>query len=585
MANVGATSLTVAAACGTIVVLNNGAIVTEETHSPSDGSAFTRRGFVGVALAGGAAALSAWYPVGAPRGPRWFGAPFPLEELTIPELQQKMVRGPDTARSLAEQYLGRIEALDKNGPALREIIELNPVALSSADGLDTERRAGKSRGPLHGIPVLIKDNIATADQMQTTAGSLALVGAQVPRDAFVVERLRMAGAVILGKTNLSEWANFRSTHSSSGWSARGGQARNPYALDRTPSGSSSGTGGAIAANFAAVGVGTETDGSITSPAAASALVGIKPTVGLISRNGIVPIAHSQDTAGPMARTVTDAAILLGVLAGMDARDAATEASRGHTGNDYTRFLDPRGLSGARIGIARERYMGYSRTTDSAIEVAIDVMRQNGATIIDPANITTAGKFDDSEFDVLLYEFKTNLNRYLSELSVGTKVRSLADIIAFNDAHASSEMPYFGQEILIMAEKKASLASRAYRRAWAKCQRLARTLGIDATFDKHRLDAIVAPTQGPPALVDLINGDPSGGGSFTSPAAVAGYPHITVPAGFVFGLPVGLSFVGRAWSEPTLIRLAFAYEQATKHRRPPQFLATAAIPGLGQGGPT
>jgi amidase len=430
------------------------------------------------------------------------------------------------------------------------------------------------RGPLHGVPVLLKDNIATDDRMQTTAGSLSLVGAKVPRDAFVAARLREAGAVILAKTNLSEWANFRSTHSSSGWSGRGGQTLNPYALDRTPSGSSSGSGGAIAANLAAIAVGTETDGSITSPAAAMSLVGIKPTLGLVSRSGIVPIAHSQDTAGPMARTVADAAAMLGAMTGVDARDAATTASRGKAMADYTRYLDANGLRGARIGIAREHYMGYSKTTDALLSAAIDVMKQLGATVVNPANIVTAGKFDDSEFEVLLYEFKADLDAYLAGLGPTSPVHSLADVIAFNERNAAREMPYFGQEIMLRAQKKGPLTDAAYRAALAKDRRLAAVQGIDATMTKYRLDAIVAPTQGPPALIDLVNGDPSGGGSFTSPAAVAGYPHVTVPMGYVFGLPVGISFVGRAWSEPTLIKLAYSYEQATKHRRPPRFLRTA-----------
>ena len=546
----------------------------------------SRRGFLGLGLASGALALTDWR---LPRLDPSFAAPatrslafpargvdFELGEATIHDLQQWMASGKYTARAIAEQYLARIQELDKQGPSLNQVIELNPDALSIADAMDAERAAGKTRGPLHGIPVLIKDNIATADKMQTTAGSLALVGAKAPRDAFVAERLRAAGAVILGKTNLSEWANFRSTHSSSGWSGRGGQTKNPYALDRTPSGSSSGSGGAIAANFAAVAVGTETDGSVTSPAAAMSLVGIKPTLGLVSRSGIIPIAHSQDTAGPMARTVTDAAILLGALTGVDARDGATATSAGKAQTDYTKFLDPNGLKGARIGVAREKYMSYSKPTDALISAAIGVMKAHGATVVDPANIATARHLDDDEYDLLLYEFKSDLDNYLSSLGPDSPVHSLADVIAFNAKNAEKEMPYFGQEIMEAALKKGPLSEAKYKRELAKGKRLAGAQGIDATIKKYKLDAIIAPTQGPASLIDLVNGDPSGGGSFTSPAAVAGYPHITVPAGFVFGLPVGISFVAGAWSEPTLFKLAYAFEQATKHRKAPRFLPTAEL---------
>jgi amidase len=548
----------------------------------------SRRGFLGLGLASSALALAEWrlprpdasvaasITRPAALAPREIA--FDLGEATILELQQWMASGRYTSRAIAEQYLARIQELDRQGPSLNQIIELNPDALSIADTMDAERAAGKTRGQLHGIPVLLKDNIATADNMQTTAGSLALVGAKVPRDAFVAERLRAAGAVILGKTNLSEWANFRSTHSSSGWSGRGGQAKNPYVLDRTPSGSSSGSGGAIAANFAAVAVGTETDGSVTSPAAAMCLVGIKPTVGLVSRSGIIPIAHSQDTAGPMTRTVTDAAILLGALTGIDTRDGATAKSAGKGQTDYTRYLDPNGLRGARIGVAREKYMGYSKQTDALTASALDVMKAQGATIVDPANIATARRLDADEYDLLLYEFKADLDAYLAALGPGSPVHSLADVIAFNEKNAAKEMPFFGQEIMEAAVKKGPLGEAKYKKELAKGKRLAGPEGIDATIKKFRLDAIIAPTQGPASLIDLVNGDPSGGGSFTSPAAVAGYPHITVPAGFVFGLPVGISFVGAAWSEPTLLRLAYAYEQATKHRKAPRFLPTAELTG-------
>ncbi len=505
-------------------------------------------------------------------------APFALEEATIATLQQRMQRGQETARSLAEQYLARIDAIDRNGPSLHSVIETNPDALDIADRLDAERRGGRVRGPLHGIPVLIKDNIATADRMMTTAGSLALAGVKPPKDAFIVSRLREAGAVILGKTNLSEWANFRSTHSTSGWSGRGGLTRNPYALDRNTSGSSSGSGASIAANLAAVAVGTETDGSIVSPSNTNGLVGIKPTLGLLSRAGIVPIAASQDTAGPMTRTVADAATLLGAMTGADADDPATRDSAAKGSRDYAAALDANGLKGARLGVVRNRLWGYHAAMDRIAEAAIADMKKQGAVVVDPANIPTLGQFDDTEFDVLLYEFKAGLNKYLTWLGAASPVHSLKDVIAFNDAHASEELRYFGQEIMTMAEKKGPLTDPKYRAALAKNHRLARALGIDAVMTKYQLDALVAPTGGPAWLTDLVNGD---GGTASAPGpstvtAVAGYPHITVPAGAVSGLPIGISFFGRAWSEKTLIKLAYAYEQATKHRRPPTFAATAAI---------
>jgi amidase len=373
---------------------------------------------------------------------------------------------------------------------------------------------------------------------------------------------------------LSEWANFRSTHSSSGWSARGGQGKNPYALDRNTSGSSSGSAGAAAASYCAVAIGTETDGSITSPSAACALVGIKPTVGLIGRSGIIPISPSQDTAGPMARTVRDAAIVLGALTGLDPRDAATRASAGHASTDYTRFLDAAGLRGARIGVIRERYMGYSPKTDALVAQAIDLFRREGATIVDPANIPTAGKFDDAELEVLLYEFKDSLNRYCASLGPAAPVQSLADLIRFNERNATAEMPYFAQELFEMAERKGPLTDAKYRTARATCVRLARTQGIDAVLTRFRLDALVAPTQGPVWRIDLVNGDSWCSPTITTPPAVAGYPHITVPMGFVQGLPVGLSFVGRAWSEPVLLKLAYAFEQQSKARRAPSFAVTS-----------
>jgi len=500
----------------------------------------------------------------------------PLDELTITELQEGLAAGRYTARSLVEQYQARIESMDKQGPTLNHVLEINPDALMIADQLDNDRKAGRTRGPLHGIPILIKDNIDTADRMHTSAGSLALASSTPPRDSWVAERLRAAGAVILGKTNLSEWANIRSTHSSSGWSGRGGQGKNPYALDRNTSGSSSGSAGATAASYCAAAIGSETDGSVTSPSAACGLVGIKPTVGVVGRSGIIPISHSQDTAGPMARTVRDAAIVLGALTGIDPRDDATKPSAGKSSTDYTRFLDANGLRGARIGVAREAFMGYSPKTDRLVEDAIALLKHEGATIVDPANIATANKFGDAEFEVLLYELKTDLNAYLESLGPAAPYKSLADIIRFNDENAAREMPYFGQEIFLMAQKKGPLTETKYKQARAKCVRMARTDGIDATMSKHRLDALVAPTQGPVWLIDLVNGDGGGGGSFTQPAAVAGYPHITVPMGLVQGLPVGLSFVGRAWSEPTLLKLAYSYEQASKARRAPTFAATASV---------
>jgi amidase len=428
------------------------------------------------------------------------------------------------------------------------------------------------RGPLHGIPVLVKDNLDTADRMMTTAGSLALAGTPAARDSFVAERLRAAGAVLLGKTNLSEWANFRSTRSSRGWSARGGQCRNPYVLDRSPCGSSSGTGAAIAASFAAVGVGTETDGSIVCPSAASSLVGIKPTLGLVSRSGIVPIAHSQDTAGPMARSVADAAVLLGAMAGSDPRDADTRLADARRQPDYTRFLDPNGLRGARIGVVRKRLFGYDPHADRVVEAALTQLRGLGAVLVDPAEIPHLGEYDEAEFAVLLYEFKADLNAYLAARGPTAPVRTLADLIAFNQREAAREMPYFGQEIFTMAQEKGPLSDPAYRAARAKCLRLSRREGLDAVLSAHRLDALVAPTSHLPCAIDLLLGDHGLGGASTA-AAVSGYPSITVPAGYAFGAPVGMSFIGRAWSEPTLLRLAYAFEQGTKHRKAPRYLAT------------
>jgi amidase len=493
--------------------------------------------------------------------------PFELEEITLAELQGGMKSGKFTARSLVEKYTARIEEIDKR--TVNAIIEMNPDAVSIAEDLDRERNAKGSRGPLHGIPVLIKDNIATADRMMTTAGSLALVGSKPPKDSFVAQKLRAAGAVILGKTNLSEWANIRSSHSTSGWSGRGGLTKNPYALDRNPCGSSSGTGAGISANLAAAGIGTETDGSIVCPSSLNGLAGIKPTVGLVSRSGIIPISHSQDTAGPMCRTVRDAATLLGVLTGADPDDQATTASAGKAYTNYEQYCDPNGLKGARIGVAR-KYFGFSDKVDALMEQSIEAMRRQGAVMIDPADISTLGKFDDSEMTVFMYELKADLNAYLARLGPSAPVKTLKDIIEFNDRNRQREMPYFGQDLFLKSEAKGALTEKEYLDAVAKNRHLARTEGIDAVMDKNKLDALVAPTGGPAWLTDLIAGDHFGGGS-SNAAAVAGYPNVNVTAGNIFGLPVGISFFGRAWSEPTLIRIAYAFEQATKARQVPRFL--------------
>ena len=505
----------------------------------------TRRALLGTFAAAGAA----W---AAP-------PPFELEEATIPDLQKRMREGSLTAATLTRRYLERIAAIDKRGPAINSIIELNPDAPAIAAALDAERKAKGPRGPLHGIPVLIKDNIDTADRMMTTAGSLALEGSIAAHDSFVAARLRTAGAVLLGKTNLSEWANFRSSHSISGWSGRGGLTLNPYSLERNACGSSSGSGAAVSANLCAVAIGTETDGSIVCPSSMNGIVGIKPTLGLIKGDGIIPIAHSQDTAGPMGRTVTDAATLLGALAG----------------TDYTSSLDANGLRGARIGVARDKFFGFNEKTDQLMAAAITEMKRRGAEVIDPADIPTAGKFDDSESDVLQYEFKNDLNLYLGALGPKAPVHSLAEVIEFNERHRDKEMPWFGQDLMIKSQSRGPLTSKEYLDALEKNHRMARTEGIDAVMSRHRLDALMAPTAGPAWCTDLANGDHVPGGSST-PAAVAGYPNINVPAGFAWGLPVGISFFGAANSEALLIKLAYAFEQATKHRRGPQFRPRAEL---------
>src|SRR5882724_6245825 len=498
---------------------------------------------------------------------------FELEEVRISDLQEGIASGRFTAHSLAEKYLVRIDQVDAHGPAINSVIEVNPDALAIADALDKERKEKGSRGPMHGIPVLIKDNIDTADKMMTTAGSLALVGPPAPKDAFIVKKLREAGAVILGKTNLSEWANIRSSHSVSGWSGRGGLTRNPYALDRNACGSSSGSGAGTSANLCAVSIGTETDGSVVCPSNANGLVGIKPTLGLASRAGIIPISHSQDTPGPMTRTVRDAAILLSVMAGIDPSDKYTAESEGRAATDYTQFLNTNGLIGARIGVAR-KYFGFNEAVDKVMEESIVSMKAQGAVMVDPADIPTFGKFGDTELTVLLYELKADLNSYLAGRP-DAAVHSLKDVIDFNESNQAKEMPHFGQDLFVLSLTKAAITEKEYLDALEANHRLTRKEGIDAIMDQHKLDALVAPTASPAWITDLVDGDHASGDSSSAPA-VAGYPHITVPAGFVSGLPFGISFFGRAWSEPTLIKLAFAFEQATKVRKVPQFLSTAKV---------
>ena len=516
----------------------------------------------GAAVVGRHNLLAADDPAAA--GARW-------HEADIAELRSAMEPGRLDAASLTRHFLERIDSIDRDGPALRSVIETNPDAPDIARSLDEERRAGGPRGPLHGVPVLVKDNLDTHDRMMTTAGSLAMLGSVAPRDSTVVRKLREAGAVLLGKTNLSEWANFRSGNSTSGWSARGGLTKHPYALDRNPSGSSSGSAVAVAAGLCAAAIGTETNGSIISPSAVCGVVGLKPTVGLVSRAGVIPISASQDTAGPMGRTVRDVAAVLGAIAGPDDRDPATGAAADKAHRDYTQFLDAGGLRGARIGVPRQFFRGGGKGR-AVVDAALGAIRDAGAVLVDPVELPGWSDLGGASFEVMLYEFKAGLNAYLASLGDAAPVRSLAGLIAFNEKHAEKEMPYFGQEIFRLAEAKGPLTEPAYLAAAERCRRCARAEGIDAVMDRHALDALVAPGGGPAGKTDLVYGDRDVGGS-SSPAAVAGYPNITVPAGEVRGLPVGISFFGRAWSEPTLLRLAYAFEQLTKARKPPQFLPT------------
>jgi amidase len=528
----------------------------------------SRRDFLSTSLAVGAA-MAIPSGAAAEQSPAPI-KPFDLEEITISDIAAGMKSGKFTARSLTQKYLDRIADLDKK--TINAVIEVNPDALAIADSLDAEYKAKGPRGPLHGVPVLIKDNIDTADKMMTTAGSLALVGNIARQDSGVAAKLRAAGAVIIGKTNLSEWANIRSSHSTSGWSGRNGQTHNPYALDRNPCGSSSGTGAAISGNFAAIGIGTETDGSVVCPSSANGLVGIKPTVGAVSRAGIIPISHSQDTAGPMCRTVTDAAILLGAIVGEDPRDPATIGAK--TQRDYFQYLDRNGLRGSRIGVLRKLF-GFSEAVDDIMATAIDAMKHEGAVIVDPVEIDSLGKMDDFETEVLLTELKADLNKYLADCPAGVRVRTLEDVIKFNEQNKDREMKYFGQDMFTKAQAKGDLNSKAYTDALAQNHKLSREQGIDACMAKYKLDAIIAPTGGPAWVTDLVNGDHFGGGSSQLPA-VAGYPNINVTAGYSFGLPVGLSFFASAWSEPKLISICYAFEQATKHRKAPQFLPSVEL---------
>ena len=532
-------------------------------------SRMSRRNFVAgalpvsVALGGAAMPAVAARPAG---GPAW-------DQADVAALQQAMAGGSLSSLVLTKFYLQRIAALDRRGPNLRAVIELNPDALAQAKALDAERRQGQLRGPLHGLPVLIKDNIATGDKMSTTAGSLALQGLHARRDAFIVTRLREAGAVILGKTNLSEWANIRSSRSTSGWSSRGGQTRNPHVLNRNPSGSSSGSAAAVSAGLCALAVGTETDGSITSPASICGVVGLKPTMGRVSRDGIIPIAASQDTAGPMARQVRDAALLLQALAAPDRRDAATALAPAAT-PDYLAALRPDALRGARLGIIRTALPPQPQV-NALFEQALAVLRAQGAVLIDKLDIPEQPRYSETENTALMIELKDGLPKYLAEFQPDAPIKTLADLIAWNLAHAREVMPFFDQELLLNAEASAPLDSEVYRQTLATNQRYARAEGLDALFAQHQLDALVAPTGNLAWLTDTLIGDHFTAGGFTSPFAVAGYPHLTVPMGLVAELPAGISFGGLAWQEAKLLGYGFAYEQASPQRRPPRFLPTTS----------
>jgi amidase len=531
-----------------------------------------RRSFLAVAFAGAAASQTACQYVPASSASSSAVPSFELDEVSLADLAAGLEKGKWTSERLVQLYLSRIDAVDKNGPQINAVLAVNPDALAIAGTLDQERKSGHVRGPLHGIPILLKDNIDTSDKTGTTAGSLALADWHAPQDAFVAARLRAAGAVILGKTNLSEWANYRSTHSTSGWSGRGGQTKCPYALDRNPSGSSSGSGAGAASSLCAAAVGTETDGSVTGPSSTNGIVGIKPTVGLVSRSGIIPISISQDTAGPMARTVRDVAILLSVMAGVDPGDPAGAASQGKA-TDYTRFLDANGLRGARLGIAR-KFFANNGPMDAFLNGCVDALKKAGAEVIDPADLATHGQMEAPESQVLLYEFKDGVNRYLARLPSGSPARTLEELMAFNEKNRDREMPFFGQELFIQAQAKGPLTEPAYTKARADCVRLSRQEGIDALLAQYKLDAIVTLTSGPACLIDHIDGDTDTGGC-TTPAAVAGYPHITVPAGLYRGLPIGLSFFSTAWSEPKLIKLAYGWEQQMNARRRPTFATSVA----------